>query len=124
MPKRVLDVGQCGPDHAAISRLLRNGFGVEVDRAEGADDCLSALAAHDYALVLVNRKLDRDYSDGMAVLRAVRGRAEWADVPVMLVSNYPEAHAAAVAEGAVPGFGKDHLHDAATLSLLEPYLAG
>lgn len=123
MAKRVLDVGQCGPDHAAISRLLRNGFGVEVDRAEGTEDSLSALAARDYALVLVNRKLDRDYSDGIEVLRSIRRRSEFDAIPVMLVSNFPEAHASAVAEGAVPGFGKDHLGDGATLSLLEPYLA-
>lgn len=122
MNRRVLDVGQCGPDHAAISRMLRSGFAADVDRADDAAECLAALAARPYALVLVNRKLDCDYSDGLDVIRAIRGCPAYADTPVMLVSNYPEAHAQAVAIGAVPGFGKDHLVSPETLALLRPWL--
>lgn len=122
MSKRVLDVGQCGPDHAAISRMLTSGFGAVVDRAEDGEDCLALLASRPYALVLVNRKLDCDYSDGLSVIRAIRDRAEFADVKVMLVSNYPEAHAAAVAVGALPGFGKDELTNASTRDMLSTIL--
>ncbi len=123
MTRRVLDVGQCGPDHAAITRLMRSGFAVEVDRAEDAEECLAALDAREYALVLVNRKLDCDYSDGLEVIRAIRSFPAFANVPVMLVSNYPEAHAQAVAAGAVPGFGKDDLGSPETLDLLRRWLA-
>ena len=39
-------------------------------------------------LVLVNRKLDADYSDGMEILKAIKADSALAPVPVMLVSNY------------------------------------
>ena len=56
--------------------------------------------------MLVNRKLDADYSDGIEVIRAIKADAATADVPVMLVTNYPEHQDAAVAAGALRGFGK------------------
>jgi CheY-like chemotaxis protein len=122
MGKRVLSVGQCGPDHAAISGLLQSQFGAQVDRAALGDEALAKVDAVTYDLILVNRKLDADYSDGLEVIRALRQSAAGKTVPVMLVSNYPEAHAEAVAEGAVPGFGKDSLRSAGTIALLAPFL--
>jgi two-component system chemotaxis response regulator CheY len=59
-----------------------------------------------FDLVLVNRKLDVDYSDGLEVIRQIKSDPAIADVPVMLVTNYPEHQDAAVAAGAVRGFGK------------------
>jgi hypothetical protein len=38
MTKRVLDVGQCGPDHAAIRRLVQGTFGAEVVQADSLED--------------------------------------------------------------------------------------
>ena len=57
-------------------------------------------------LVLVNRKLDVDYSDGLEIIKQIKADPELAKVPTMLVTNYPENQAEAVAEGAEPGFGK------------------
>jgi CheY-like chemotaxis protein len=122
MGKRVLSVGQCGPDHSAIRGLLQSNFQATVDAAALPDEALTMLESTTYDLVLVNRKLDADYSDGLEVIRALRQTPAGATVPIMLVSNYPEAHAAAVAEGAVPGFGKETLRSAATLALLAPFL--
>ncbi len=109
MSKRVLDVGQCGPDHSAIRRLLEARFGAQVVQAHGLTDALAQLRREPCALVLVNRKLDADYSDGMEIIKALKADADVKDVPVMLISNYADAHAEAVAAGALHGFGKAEL---------------
>lgn len=109
MSKRVLDVGQCGPDHSAIRRLLEARFGAQVVQAHGLTDTLAELRREPCALVLVNRKLDADYTDGLAIIKALKAAADLKDVPVMLVSNYADAHAEAVAAGALVGFGKAEL---------------
>jgi CheY-like chemotaxis protein len=105
MPKRVLDVGNCGPDHAAIRRLLGR-FDCEVLQADDARGALAALRAGGVDLVLVNRKLDVDYSDGMEVIRQIKADAAVAATPVMLITNYAEHQDAAEAIGALRGFGK------------------
>jgi CheY-like chemotaxis protein len=106
MKKRVLDVGNCGPDHASIRSFLTRHFDCEIVQAHGPTDTLGHLHSGRFDLVLVNRKLDRDYSDGIEIIRLVKADPAIAEVAMMLVTNYPEHQAAAVAEGAVPGFGK------------------
>jgi len=123
MPARVLDVGQCDPDHAAISRLLQSRFGAEIVRACGLADTLDALRRAPFALVLVNRKLDADYSDGLEIIKAIKADPSVAAVPVMLVSNYAEAHQEAVAVGALTGFGKAELTRPETEEKLRAVLA-
>ena len=124
MTKRVLDVGQCSPDHAAIRRLLQRSLSAEVVQAHGPADALAQLRREPFALVLINRKLDADYSDGMEILRAIKADAALAGVPVMLVSNYADAQAAAVAEGAIAGFGKAEIGRPETLEKLRAALEG
>ena len=41
--RRVLDVGNCGPDHSAIRKMLTTNFGVEVIQTHGMDDTLAEL---------------------------------------------------------------------------------
>src|SRR5947209_2532469 len=101
--KRVLDVGQCSPDHASIRRLIEGNFEAEVVAAHGWDDARAQLERGDVALVLVNRKLDADYSDGLDIIKGLKADPQLAAVPVMLVTNYPEHQQAAVALGAEPG---------------------
>lgn len=123
MPKRVLSIGQCGPDHAAISGLLRREFGAEVvgvDTLQDAEQYCQRNGAPD--LILVNRKLDVDYSDGLVLITLLKAAAIIAATPVMLVSNYPEYQAEAVALGALSGFGKAELSQSATLEKLRPIL--
>ena len=111
MPQLVLDIGNCGPDYAAIKRFLTTRFDCEVRQADSIADALPKLAADDYALVLVNRKLDIDYSDGIEVIRQLKANEATRDLPVMLVTNYPEHQDAAVEVGALRGFGKLELGD-------------
>ncbi len=119
---RVLDVGQCDYDHGRIRSLLEQHFDVAVERAHTIDDALRALNARDYALVLVNRILDRNGDEGIEFLRRLDGAARDRRAAVMLVSNYPDAQRAAVAAGALPGFGKDALSDPATRNVLSGVL--
>jgi D-Tyr-tRNAtyr deacylase len=118
---RVLDVGNCDPDHGAIRRLLEANFDVDVDRVMFVDAALRALRAQHYDLALVNRRIFDDDSDGMQLVRAVAAVPE-IRTPVMLISNFADAQAAAVAAGARPGFGKAALHDRETLRLLGEYV--
>ncbi len=118
MTKRVLDVGNCGPDHAAIRRLLGR-FGCEVLQADDAAGALSALRAGGVDLVLVNRKLDVDYSDGIEVIRQIKADPAISATPVMLITNYPEHQDAAEALGAVRGFGKLEFDKPETRAKLE-----
>jgi len=121
MAKRVLDVGQCVPDHTAIRRLLESNFGATVIQAHDAEETLQALRTSRFDLVLINRKLDLDYSDGIEILRQIKADPELADVPVMLVTNYPEHQQLAVQAGGVEGFGKAELHRPETIARLRPY---
>ena len=106
MPKKVALVGHCGPDSSflriAVSRAERDIQVVSVDD----DSDLKRLLNEGVDLLLLNRQLDYgfDEDEGVALIR--RLRAAYPHVKTMLVSNYPEAQAAAVAEGALPGFGK------------------
>lgn len=106
MSKRVLDVGNCVPDHASISRYLTDHFDVEILQAHGPEDTFDHLKRGRIDLVLVNRKLDRDYSDGIEIIRQLKSDPATAKVPVMLVTNYADHQDAAEALGALRGFGK------------------
>lgn len=106
MSKRVLDVGQCRPDHSSIRSYLTGNFDCEVVQVDDAAGALAELNAGHFDLVLVNRMLDCDYSDGVEVIRKLKADPDVASVPVMLVTNYPEHQDAAIAVGAIPGFGK------------------
>ena len=113
---KILDVGQCGFDGPRMARLWREALEAEVERADTGDEAAELLASHDYDLVLVNRVLAADRSSGLEVIE--RLRTQNVHVPIMLVSDLPEAQDAAVALGAVRGFGKAHLGERSTLDLV------
>ncbi|MBT4864011.1 MAG: hypothetical protein HON53_02675 [Planctomycetaceae bacterium] len=123
MSKRVLNVGQCAFDQAGISRFLRQHFDVVVDPADHLDDAMESLRGGQFDLVLVNRQLDFDGSDGMVVVESIKSDSETANVSVMLVSNFADAHERAVKAGAEIGFGKAELGDAAVIERLAKFLA-
>ena len=99
--RRVLDVGQCGYDHPRISALLRTHFGAEVIQVHSATEALERLRKEAFDLVLVNRVFDRTAEEGLDLIRKVKADAKTGAVPVMLISNFPESQAEAVAAGAV-----------------------
>jgi CheY-like chemotaxis protein len=122
MTKRVLDVGNCGPDYSSIKNFLTGHFDCELLQTNGLEDALAALRSGEFALVTVNRKLDQDYSDGLEIIKAIKADDQLKSVPVMLVTNFPEQQDAAVAIGAERGFGKLELNNE-TAEKLAPLFA-
>lgn len=106
MKKRVLDVGQCGPDHASICAFLGSHFDCEIVQTHGPTDTMVELKGSNFDLVLINRKLDQDYTDGVEIIHQMKADPATADVPVMLVTNYEEHQDTAQTAGALRGFGK------------------
>ena len=106
MSKKVALVGHCGPDSSflrmAVSSADRT---VQVLSADDPDE-LNVLLKEGVDLLLLNREMPYgfDESEGVSLIRKLR--TTHPNVKMMLVSNYPDAQAAAVAAGAVPGFGK------------------
>lgn len=123
MPKTLVDCGNCGPDYNSIRQMANAYFNATVLQTHGAEDTLEVLRTRQVDLVTVNRKLDRDYSDGVEVIRQIKAAADVSSVPVMLVTNYDEQQQRAMELGAVRGFGKLSLRDEATRELLAPYLS-
>ena len=122
MTKTVVDCGNCGPDFHSIRQFVTSNFDAVVVQSHNAEETLKLLRQRDVALVTVNRKLDRDYSDGMEVVNAIKADEEVGQGPVMLVTNYEEHQQAAMEAGCVRGFGKLALRDPRTVELLQPYL--
>ncbi len=123
MPKRVLAVGNCGFDNSALRALFARQFQAETVTADSAAEALREAHASTYDLILVNRLLDADGSEGLAIIRQLKADATTQAMPVMLITNFADQQALAVAEGAAPGFGKRSLHEPETKALLAKYLA-
>jgi len=121
---RILSVGQCAYDHSRIARHLEQTFQAQVLGVSTFGEALDALRSGHYDLTLVNRVSDLDGARGLDLIRSMKAEPGLADVPVMLVSNYPEAQADAEALGAIPGFGKADLTSKATQARLESILNG
>jgi len=122
MPKTVVDCGNCGPDYNAIRQMVQSNFEAVVLQTHGLDDTLALLSERTADLITVNRKLDRDYTDGIDVIRGIKSDARFKDIPVMLVTNYDEYQQTAIAEGAVKGFGKLTIKAPDTIERLREYL--
>jgi two-component system, chemotaxis family, chemotaxis protein CheY len=116
--RRVLSVGQCGVDHAALRRMIEGRFDAAVVAADHIADALAVLAATPFDLVLVNRILDADGDEGLDLVRQMQADPALCHVPVMLVTNYAEHQQRAIAAGARPGFGKSQLGRPETIELL------
>lgn len=123
MTKRVLDVGNCVPDHASIRGMLEKTYQAEVSQTHGPDDTLALLRQERFDLILVNRKLDQDYSDGLEIIKAIKADSHLTATPCMLITNYPDQQQVAVAAGADYGFGKKELYAEATHQRLRKILA-
>ena len=106
MTMRVLDVGNCVPDHAAICNLIEGNFDAKVVQAHGPEDALAVLRSGDIDLVLVNRRLDRDHGDGLDIIKQIKQDLDLSATPCMLITNFPEHQELAVQAGAELGFGK------------------
>ena len=109
-------------DHYAIVAMLKEHFDVEATRATTAPQALTLLKSSPFDLVLVNRILDGDYSQGLDLIRQIKCDPDCSSIPVMMITNYSEHQQAAVAAGAEAGFGKRELGTESTLAKLRRWL--
>ena len=123
MPKLLLDIGNCGADHGALTDLVKQHFDASITQVHGMDDAMRALANDSYDLITVNRIMDRDGSQGMDIIRAIKAHEVYRSTPVMLISNFENYQEQAIAAGAEPGFGKKQLGLDETVAKLKNYLA-
>jgi hypothetical protein len=115
----VLLAGNCDPDTWALQGLLKELGAGEIQVAESSQEVEQLLGKQTFQLVLLNRVFDSTGELALDILAKLtpeqRGRC-------MLISNFADAHQAAVKLGAQTGFGKRQLRDAATRTLLQSAL--
>jgi two-component system chemotaxis response regulator CheY len=102
--------------------MLLARYDVEVLQADQWIDTQRILSSKTVDLILINRKLDIDYSDGMDILKSLKSHEATQHIPVMLVTNYPEHQQSAVEAGGVYGFGKLELDSPQTHERLGQFL--
>jgi len=120
--KKVVLVGHCGADSSYLRIAVASaGAGVSVVAADD-QEALTAALKNGVELVLVNRILDWGFDEEEGVALIARLRQTHPQVKTMLVSNYAEAQQAAVAAGALPGFGKREIGSAKVKELLKSIL--
>ena len=121
--KKVALVGHCGPDSSYLRLVVaKAGRDIQVLAADDENE-LKQLLDRGVDLLLLNRQLDYGFDDteGIALIRRLHGRHP--NVKLMLVSNYPDAQAAAVKAGALPGFGKREMTSPRVPELIRQALA-
>lgn len=122
-PVHVALVGHCVPDSSYLTITVQKAIpGAKVTRVN--DDAGVERAIREGALLLVNRRMEPGYSasDGNDYIRRLMKKHE--GVRAMLISNFAQSQAQAVADGALPGFGKDHLSAPDTLEKLREAVQG
>jgi two-component system, chemotaxis family, chemotaxis protein CheY len=122
--KKVVLVGHCGADSSYL-RIAVSSAGAAGISVVAADDqeALDASLQDSAELVLINRVLDWGFDDQEGIALITRLRQTYPQVKTMLVSNYADAQAAAVAAGALPGFGKREIGTPRVKEILRSALA-
>ncbi len=123
-PQFVL-VGHCSADSSSLSRAIGQAYPhARIASVSDQTSLAKKLDANGQSegaarsVLLVNRVLDGDFAAEGGV-ELIRELAQSPAAPVMLlISNFDDAQDAAVAAGAVRGFGKSQLNQPATRQAL------
>jgi two-component system, chemotaxis family, chemotaxis protein CheY len=123
MSKKIALVGHCGPDSSYLRMTVMKaaGTGAQILMADDDSELKDALQ-QGVDLILFNRELGYGFQDKMGVDAIKRLRTTHPNLKTMLVSNYADAQAAAVANGAFPGFGKREIGSARVIEVLKAAL--
>jgi two-component system chemotaxis response regulator CheY len=120
--RKVILVGHCGADAAylriAVSCATKSVSIIAADDDESLQHQIDAGAD----LLLINRLLSYGFETDEGVDLIKQLHQKHPRVRMMLVSNYPEAQQAAVAAGALPGFGKSQIGAAHVKEMLRTVL--
>ena len=121
--KKIALVGHCGPDSSYLRMTVMKaaGTGAQIVMADDDSELKNALE-QGVELILFNRELGYGFQDKMGVDAIKRLRTTHPNVKAMLVSNYADAQAAAVANGALPGFGKREIGSARVIEVIRAAL--
>ena len=120
--RKLLIVGQCDFDYQRISFVLSKIYDIEFHRADSFDDAIQKSLDQQFDLIMINRLMDLDRSEGMAILHELKSNPQTENTPAMIISDFQDAQEAAVAAGASPGFGKARLDTPQTFELLSNFL--
>ncbi len=113
----VVLVGHCSIDKASLNGALSDALpGIEI--ASANDTASLKTYAHPQALLLVNRVLDGRFDTGCGIELIEQLNSRDTPPRAMLISNYYDAQANAIAAGALPGFGKSEMHSPETAAIL------
>lgn len=122
MSTRIALVGHCGPDSTYLRMtVMKAAKDVQVIMADDDSELKDALS-QGVDLILFNRELGYGFTETMGVDLIKRLRAEHPNLRMMLVSNYADAQAAAVANGALLGFGKREIGSPRVVEVLKEAL--
>jgi hypothetical protein len=107
--KRIALVGHCGVDGPRIEAQIQSILDAAHVMTANDADALARVVDEGCDLLLFNRELGFgfDGEEGVEVMAGLR--RDYPDVKMMLISDRPDAQAAAQKVGAVPGFGKADL---------------
>ncbi len=119
--KNVLIVGHCDLDHPQITSLIEKNFSGKVTRVKLSKKTIEYLEKQNYDLVIINRIGAFDQESGLELIKSIKQDGRF-KMPLMMITNYKDQMDKAVEIGAVPGYGKDKLHDKDTIELLSKYL--
>lgn len=122
MAKKVALIGHCGPDSSYLRMVVNQASkGAQVLMADD-DGELKHVLEQSPDLLLFNRELGYGFDSNVGADVIGKLRAHYPNLKMMLVSNYPDAQAAAVANGALPGFGKREIGSKRVIELLKSAL--
>ena len=119
--KNVLIIGHCDLDNPQITSLIENNFSAKATRLKMSKDAVGYLEKQDYDLVIINRIGAFAQESGLELIKAIKQDGRF-KIPLMMVTNYKDQMEEAIKCGAVPGYGKDKLHDKDTIEILGKYL--
>ena len=119
--KYALIVGHCDLDNPQVTSLLEKEFSTNVTRVKLLKKAIEHLEKRNYDLVIINRIGAFDQESGLELIEKIKEDGRF-QVPLMMVTNYKDQMDIAIEKGAVPGYGKDKLHDKETIGLLSKYL--
>lgn len=105
--KKILIVGPCYADAQALKKKLESEFRVKTHEVTKIAEAENFLRQRSCDLVLVTRICNGDKRPGLELIKYVKKNCP--DIPIILLSRFPEAQEEAKKEGAKAAFDMDLL---------------
>ena len=102
-------VGHCGPDSYMLRSAVKYAVADSDVRMLNDDSSVERAMEAGATLLLINRTLDGGFDEEQGVELVRKLKTSHPAVKTMLISNYADAQSAAVAAGALEGFGKSEI---------------